>query len=105
EMRYTVSISRHPGGSTRSIELPERLSIGREASNDLVLESDQVSRRHARLVIADGRCVLEDLGSRNGTSRNGERLSGPTPLEPGDRVVIGDFHLSLLSASRPSTGL
>ncbi len=64
-------------------------SIGREPSNQIVINSDSVSRRHARLTIEAGRRMVADLQSTNGTYVNNEPvLSGF--LENGDQVKIGD---------------
>jgi predicted component of type VI protein secretion system len=64
--------------------------IGRDLGNDLVVNDAEVSRRHARLVLQAGGFVLEDLGSTNGTTVNGQRLLGPYILRPGDVVTLGE---------------
>jgi len=64
--------------------------IGREAGNDIVLEDPQVSRRHARLTQQGDSYVVEDLGSTNGSFINGHRVMGSTPLNPGDKLGLGD---------------
>lgn len=51
--------------------------------------SPTVSRKHARILIKDGRAVLEDLASKNGTFVNGRRVSAPMPLSDGDEVRLG----------------
>ena len=55
----------------------DRLCIGRQKENDLVLESDRVSRRHAVLLREDGEYFIEDLGSFNGTLVNNRKLTQP----------------------------
>jgi pSer/pThr/pTyr-binding forkhead associated (FHA) protein len=77
------------GGSKRTVRLPRSALIGRGHNADLVLNDPQVSRLHARLELRDGVVHLEDLGSMNGTGRNGQRLNGITPLDPGDKLQIG----------------
>jgi phosphatidylserine/phosphatidylglycerophosphate/cardiolipin synthase-like enzyme len=64
-------------------------SIGRAPENDVVVQSAQVSRQHARITLDEGGCRITDLGSGNGTFVNGERLEGTTRLNPGDVVDIG----------------
>ena len=66
-----------------------RFTIGREADCDLTLAEETVSRWHASLVQADGSWLLDDLGSTNGTRVNGWRVTGPTPVAPGDCVSFG----------------
>ena len=69
-------------------------AIGRDAGAvQFHLEHPHVSRLHASLVADEGRVVLADLGSANGTFLNGRRLDRPTALDPGDRVDIGPFAL------------
>jgi pSer/pThr/pTyr-binding forkhead associated (FHA) protein len=65
------------------------LQVGRGPSNHLVLQDDTVSWNHAQVWMEAGRAWVRDLGSRNGTFRNGETLTAPTPLEPGDRIRFG----------------
>ncbi|GIV97503.1 MAG: hypothetical protein KatS3mg057_2160 [Herpetosiphonaceae bacterium] len=77
-------------------ELPlegELLSIGRAPENHLVIDDKQASRRHALLRREDGRYVLEDAGSANGTFVNGQRIQRHL-LAPGDVIKIGDTILS-----------
>ncbi len=66
------------------------VTIGREAGNDIVLEDPQVSRQHARLTLQGASYVIEDLGSTNGSFVNGRRVMAPTPLNPGDKLGLGD---------------
>lgn len=71
-------------------EVQGEATIGRSPSCEIPLpEDDQMSRRHARFFVRDGKVRLADLGSRNGTSVNGERISGEVVLHPGDRVQVG----------------
>ncbi|MEI8165584.1 MAG: FHA domain-containing protein, partial [Chloroflexales bacterium] len=69
-----------------------QVTIGR-AGCDIVLDNPQVSRFHAQLDQAAGGAVLRDAGSTNGTFVNGQRLSGPHTLRPGDVIQIGAFKL------------
>lgn len=62
--------------------------IGRQGTG-VVLSDRTVSRNHARLAARDGRWVLTDLGSANGTYLNGVRLKKATPVQPGDQVRCG----------------
>ena len=66
------------------------VTLGREVGNDIVLEDPQVSRHHARLTLATGGYVIEDLGSTNGTAVNGQRISAPHVLKPGSTIAFGD---------------
>jgi len=66
------------------------LLVGRELSNDIVISDADVSRKHARLVQQGDSYLLEDVGSTNGTFLNGQRLSAPQLLKPGDRIRLGE---------------
>lgn len=68
----------------------EQLMIGRDSTNEIVINDAEISRRHARLTFQGGKYVLEDLGSTNGTFVNGQRLAGPRVLKPGEVVSFGE---------------
>ena len=68
--------------------LDRALVIGREASCDVTIPDRQVSRYHARVSPSGIAIILEDLGSKNGTHRNGESISGTVELKDGDVVQI-----------------
>lgn len=74
----------------------EEIVIGRDEVCELVLHHASVSRRHARIESAiDGRLVLHDLGSTNGTSCNGARVTEPTVVQVGDIVEVGGVMLRI----------
>ena len=62
--------------------------LGRDESG-IQFDSPTVSRRHARIRISGTEAVLEDLGSKNGTFANGERVSTVVRLKDGDEVQVG----------------
>lgn len=68
----------------------EITTLGRDVVNDIVLGDPEVSRQHARLTRTPGGYVLEDLGSTNGSFINGERLSSPRVLNPGDLLGMSE---------------
>ena len=83
----------------------QRVSLGRDTGNDVVLQGDgTVSRRHAELVhVADG-WRLHDLGSANGSYVNGERVAGEAPVRDADEIRLGQARLRLrLVGSETST--
>jgi pSer/pThr/pTyr-binding forkhead associated (FHA) protein len=63
--------------------------LGRDAESVVPIDAETVSRRHARLRIASGEAVLDDLGSHNGTFFHGRRLTGPASLADGDEFQLG----------------
>lgn len=84
-----VLVMQKPDGQRRSFPLNRELTvIGRGDDCDLRIPVSDVSRKHCRLVKEEGGLHIEDLGSSNGTFRNGERIQ-ESLLEPGDHVKIG----------------
>jgi predicted component of type VI protein secretion system len=76
-------------GKTYPLEKSE-IFIGRDLANDIVINDPEVSRRHARLSNQGNQYIIEDLGSTNGTSVNGQRLTGPYMLRPGEQITFGE---------------
>ena len=63
--------------------------IGRALNASIVIPDSRVSRQHVRIVQRDGGWWVEDLGTRNGTLLNGEKMAGAARLIAGDRLGIG----------------
>jgi DNA-binding winged helix-turn-helix (wHTH) protein len=63
--------------------------IGRDPEAVIVIDSPDVSRHHARLVVSDDAVTLEDLESKNGTFVAGERLTVPKAVRDGDEITVG----------------
>jgi hypothetical protein len=70
-------------------------TIGRAADSDIVIEDSRVSAQHCRIREADGRCILEDLQSSNGSYVNGQRVRRH-PLRGGDEIGLGGARLRFL---------
>ena len=64
-------------------------TLGRALDNDIVLESSDVSRHHARLEFVDDDLRLVDLDSTNGTRVNGQRVTSRSAVNPGDEISFG----------------
>lgn len=72
-------------------ELPRStVSIGRDPGNRVVINDAQISRQHARITPQGGLMIVEDLGSTNGTTVNGLRISAVHTLAHGDEIGMGD---------------
>jgi DNA-binding winged helix-turn-helix (wHTH) protein len=63
--------------------------IGRAPDCTVRVDAPKTSRHHARIVVTGKAAVLEDLGSKNGTSVGGRAIEGRTPLRHGDEIGIG----------------
>jgi len=81
--------------------------LGRSHEAAVFIDSKAVSRRHARITVRDDGAELEDLGSKNGTSLRGERITKATALRDGDDIALGSVHLTfrvLRGGSSTETG-
>src|SRR5579883_213501 len=75
------------------------VTIGRESECDLVIPDASISRRHAQVLCQESGWYIQDMGSRNGTALNGQRLTAPHRLEDGDMVMLGVIPLRYLAIS------
>jgi pSer/pThr/pTyr-binding forkhead associated (FHA) protein len=92
-------VHRRPDGSTRTLEfaaatngVAKPLIMGRLSASDIPVHDAFVSRVHCGVSFVNEQFVLKDLGSANGTYRNGARVY-EAPLEPGDKIQIGNTTL------------
>jgi DNA-binding winged helix-turn-helix (wHTH) protein len=77
--------------------------LGRGSESVLWIEHETVSRRHARILVEEGRAILEDLESKNGTFLRGDRLGGPTELVDGDEFQLGDVPVRFRRYANPDS--
>jgi len=82
----------------------DQIDIGRDSTNEIVINDAEISRRHARLTFQGGKYVLEDLGSTNGTFVNGQRLAGPRVLKAGEVVSFGEQIVMVFEATHFDAG-
>ena len=78
------------------------LTIGRHNANNIVISEPAVSREHARILVAAGKCWIRDENSAGGTFVNGQRVQGQQELKPGDVLQVGNvnFRLGVAQASQ-----
>lgn len=87
----SVYIVTAPNQSPRSIPLKDETTVGRSLQCDISIPDDRfISQYHARISMQDNSCVVEDLGSTNGTYLNGTRIKTPARVQRGDRVSLGN---------------
>lgn len=95
---YQLTVVSGPNpGKVFPLDKPE-LTVGRDLSNEIVINDAEVSRRHARLTFQPGGYLLEDLGSTNGSAVNGQRILSPYLLRPGEVISFGD-HVTVVYES------
>ncbi len=92
---FTIVISEKGGAERRETFDKNEINVGRVQGNDLMLPKGNVSKHHARLLYRDGRFIVTDLKSTNGTYVNGRKIAQATIVREGDKIYIGDFILRI----------
>jgi pSer/pThr/pTyr-binding forkhead associated (FHA) protein len=78
--------------------------VGRDDGCVVRIDSTTVSRHHARIVVTRGTATVEDLGSKNGTSVNGQPIRLPVALKDRDQVRVGSVKMTYrIVGAFPST--
>jgi len=96
----TEIVIRDLDGKTSTVALDrDRITLGRSSANELCYPDDVgLSRQHLALIRRNSQWTVEDLGSKNGTMLNGQRLEGPMPFNPGDRIAAGHLTIEFADA-------
>src|ERR1700751_1856941 len=90
---FTILIQEKGGEQRRMVFNKPEVTIGRVQGNDIILPKGNVSKRHSRIVLKDGKFIIVDLKSTNGTYVNGRKITSPIVIKSSDKVYIGDFVL------------
>lgn len=90
---HVFEVRSGPGQGQKFVLDENDMVLGRGEKSTLTLESEEVSRQHARLTRIEGEYTIEDLGSRNGIVLNGLRVHAAV-LRDGDQVQLGDVVFS-----------
>src|SRR5690349_11057276 len=98
---FTIIISEKGGAERKESFDKNEINVGRVQGNDLMLPKGNVSKHHARLLYRDGRFIVTDLKSTNGTYVNGRKIAQATIVREGDKIYIGDFVLRLDAGQQP----
>src|SRR5437016_2309339 len=94
-MSFSIILT-EKGGATQRLDFEcEEITIGRVDENDICLPKGNISKKHTKIVVKDGKIIVLDLKSTNGTYVNGKKLAGPQVISPDDKVYIGDFILNV----------
>src|SRR5277367_1411680 len=96
---FAIIISEKGGSERKETFDKSEINVGRVQGNDLLLPKGNVSKHHARLLFRDGRFIVTDLKSTNGTYVNGRKIAQATIVREGDKIYIGDFVLRLDAGS------
>src|SRR5258708_521600 len=79
------------GSSIPLVGGKDKMVMGRDPECEIHIPVTSVSRRHAQIVVVQGKFFIEDLQSRNGTFINNQQISARTPLKNNDKIRICDF--------------
>jgi pSer/pThr/pTyr-binding forkhead associated (FHA) protein len=99
---YFVKVKKGPGKGKKYQVRTDALVIGSSSDADIILQAPGVDPRHAQIVFQGGKVILEDLGSQEGTFRNGQRLLAPLQVFPGDKIGLGLLVTIILEGKDPS---
>lgn len=92
---FSITVT-EKGGDQRRLDFDKpEVTIGRVQGNDVILPKGNVSKRHARIVLKDGKFIIVDLKSTNGTYVNGRKITSPLVVKESDKIYIGDFILGV----------
>jgi FHA domain len=94
-----VEVWGRSGRELRTLDA-ERVTVGTLETNDLVVDGDGVSRVHAVLERFGDTWCVRDLGSRNGTFVNGDRIIGEHALHAGDEISLGRLRVRFHGPAR-----
>ncbi|HET6249105.1 MAG TPA: adenylate/guanylate cyclase domain-containing protein [Tepidisphaeraceae bacterium] len=90
-------------GRQQSLAGKASWAIGRSADNDIMIDSQWISRHHAMFQRTDeGSVYFIDLGSHNGSTLNGQRIVAPVRLADGDRLVLGRVMVEFRAPGTPA---
>ena len=85
-------------GARHTVDLSEEgTTIGRGAAADIRINSNAVSRVHAKFFMREGRVWVMDMNSLNGTSLNEQPVAEPTAMQPGDTALLGEVPVRWLA--------
>jgi FHA domain len=96
---WLVTFSHNPDGEDFRIYAGYN-RIGANPVCDVQIEDETVSGSHAIIVYRDGRCLIKDDLSRNGTFVNGREITEAQPLQSYDQVRVGNTNLVFVAAAR-----
>ncbi len=98
---WLITYSHNPDGEDFRIYAGYN-RMGANPVCDIVLEDETVSGSHAIIVYRDGRCLIKDDLSRNGTFVNGREITESHPLQSYDQIRVGNTYLTFVAAQRTS---
>ena len=103
-MRARLTIESRDHADVFDLEPGQAVTLGRSHANQIVLQDEHASREHAQVHFKNGRWVVADLESRNGTQLDGRDLKRETALNHGAEIQIGNTVVRFSLAAETPTG-
>ncbi len=95
-MQVKLKVSTGSRAGTEIAVAAAKFLIGRGEDCQLRPQSDMVSRHHCMLSINNAQLTVSDMGSRNGTYVNGEKIADVTQLKLGDKLRVGPLEFEII---------
>jgi pilus assembly protein CpaF len=92
---FVITLAERNGDSQQLEFDKNEVTIGRLNGNDIVLQKGNVSKYHSRIVLKDGKFIIVDMKSTNGTYVNGKKIAAPQVIRPSDKIYIGDYIINV----------
>src|SRR5262245_56604953 len=93
---FLITLVEKSGSNQQQLTFKKaEVTIGRLAGNDIVLGKGNVSKYHSRIVLKDGKFIIVDMKSTNGTYVNGKKIAAPQVVRPSDKIYIGDYIINV----------
>ncbi|HMN69597.1 MAG TPA: FHA domain-containing protein, partial [Bdellovibrionales bacterium] len=99
---FYITVTSNKGVTTKRVH-GDLLTVGRAENCGLSIAHEALSRRHLSVTLVDGVCWIEDHGSSNGTTLNGQRIKPHEPLRvrPEDVIELGQSGTKLAISAEP----
>src|SRR4051794_1920535 len=102
---FLITLAEKGGGNQQQLTFKKaEVTIGRLAGNDIVLGKGNVSKYHSRIVLKDGKFIIVDMKSTNGTYVNGKKIAAPQVVRPADKIYIGDYIINVEAGEASEAG-
>src|SRR5579872_2473721 len=101
---FVITLAERNGDSQKLEFNKAEVTIGRLNGNDIVLAKGNVSKYHSRIVVKDGKFIIVDMKSTNGTYVNGKKIAAPQVIRPSDKIYIGDYIINVDGSEEAGAG-
>lgn len=89
------------GTESRYTEIKDEIIIGRDPSCHIVIQDPKASKQHTKISIGETKCIVEDMGSTNGTRVNGHKIKNRVSVMHRDRVRVAGINFVVHIGEEP----